>query len=176
MSNKGFLKILSVTATCSSIGLFFCGLQICARIRRRGTTDGTSVAPFWLTSVSCIFWFGYGVKRNDDAIIFVNGIGLIFQLLYFVYYYIYTRSKQLLNKLIAIEILVCFFTYYLVNDDLGLENDFSSSIKENSIGIICMLLNIATIGSPLLDIVCFFSVMYILLYSMFLGSSNTNTE
>lgn len=153
MYEGDILKILSVTATCSSIGLFFCGFQICARIRNYGTTDSTSVAPFWFTSLSCIFWFGYGVMRSDDTIIFVNGVGLIFQILYFAYYYIHTRSKTFLNKLIAIQIFMCFFTIFLVRDDLGVNNILSLSTKENLIGAICMFLNIATTGSPLLDIV-----------------------
>lgn len=151
MNKNEFLNILSVTATSSSIGYFFCGLQICNRIRRLGTTEGTSIAPFWITSLSCIFWLGYGKLRNDDTIIFVNIVGLIFQSMYFIYYYIYTRIKTFLNKLILLEIFLCFFTYCLVSKNSFIINDLST--KENFIGIICFVLNIATTGSPLVDIV-----------------------
>lgn len=42
MEYEAFLSLLSITATASTFGLFLCGLQICARIQQRGTTDGTS--------------------------------------------------------------------------------------------------------------------------------------
>ena len=47
------LPYLSVTAVASTIGLFLCGLEICAKIRRRGSTDGTGGAPF------LIGWFAF---------------------------------------------------------------------------------------------------------------------
>lgn len=92
-SYDSFLNILSVTATASTFGLFLCGLQICDRIRQRGTTDGTSVAPFLLTLISCTFWLGYGDLRNDHTIIFVNAVGFAVQALYMAYYYKKTRLK-----------------------------------------------------------------------------------
>jgi solute carrier family 50 protein (sugar transporter) len=93
MEYESFLSVLSVTATTSTFALFLCGLQICARIRARNTTDGTSIAPFLLTLISCTFWLGYGDLRNDGTIIFVNGVGFIVQSLYLAYYYRKTRLK-----------------------------------------------------------------------------------
>ena len=87
------LDVLSITATTSTIGLFLCGVPICQRIQQRGSTEGTSVAPFLLTSISCVCWFGYGIIRDDNTIIFVNGIGFVFQSVYLSYYYIKTRNK-----------------------------------------------------------------------------------
>lgn len=57
------------------------------------STEGTGVAPFFLTSVSCICWLGYGILKKDQTIIFVNGIGLVFQTVYLAYYYMKTRLK-----------------------------------------------------------------------------------
>lgn len=93
MDYDTFLNILSITATISTIGLFLCGIPICNRIRKRGNTDGTGVAPFWVCSISCVFWLAYGFLRNENTVIFVNGVGLIIQSLYLTYYYIKTRSK-----------------------------------------------------------------------------------
>ncbi|KAI1724820.1 sugar efflux transporter for intercellular exchange domain-containing protein [Ditylenchus destructor] len=138
------LSVLSVTATTSTIGLFLCGIQICSRIRQRGTTEGTTVAPFLVTSISCICWFGYGVIKNDQAVMLVNSVGLLIQSIYLVYYYSKTRLRARLNKLITLEFVTCIFTYWFVNSDV--------ESKEGILGVICMLLNIASIGSPLLDV------------------------
>ena len=40
MEYQSFLNFLSVTATTSTIGLFLCGIQICTRIRKKGSTEG----------------------------------------------------------------------------------------------------------------------------------------
>lgn len=93
MDYDTFLNLLSITATTSTFGLFLCGLQICKRIQERGNTEGTSVAPFFITLISCTFWYGYGDLRNDLTIIFVNGVGFVVQAIYLVYYYRKTRVK-----------------------------------------------------------------------------------
>jgi len=147
MDYETFLSILSVTATSSTFALFLCGLQICSRIRQRGTTEGTGVAPFLLTSISCVCWLGYGVIREDSTVIFVNAVGLAVQSIYLAYYYHKTRLRTRLNKLIAIELVVCFLTTWLIQNE-----NIPMSKKLNVLGVICMLLNIATIASPLLDV------------------------
>uniref|UniRef100_A0AC34RD75 Sugar transporter SWEET n=1 Tax=Panagrolaimus sp. JU765 TaxID=591449 RepID=A0AC34RD75_9BILA len=139
-------NILSVTATISTFGLFLCGVPICQRIHKRGSTDGTSVAPFLLTSISCICWFGYGIIRDDNTIILVNSIGLLCQSLYLAYYYKKTRIKKRLNRLLSLELLILLITLWFI------QCDHPKDEKENILGIICMLLNIATIGSPLADV------------------------
>uniref|UniRef100_A0A915CWV6 Sugar transporter SWEET1 n=1 Tax=Ditylenchus dipsaci TaxID=166011 RepID=A0A915CWV6_9BILA len=142
--SEGFMTFLSVTATLSTIGLFLCGIQICSRIRQRGTTEGTAVAPFLVTSISCICWLGYGVLKEDFTVIFVNGVGLLVQSIYLVYYYSKTRLRNRLNKLITLELAVGIWTFWFVRSE--------AETKETVLGIICMFLNIASIGSPLLDV------------------------
>ncbi|KAL7069717.1 hypothetical protein ACQ4LE_010766 [Meloidogyne hapla] len=147
MEYVNFIELLSFTATASTIGMFLCGLQICTRIHRRGSTEGTGVAPFFLTSVSCICWLGYGLLKKDQTVVFVNGVGLVFQTIYLAYYYMKTRLKTRLRHLILIECLIAVLTTFLIQN-LSL----SLNQKENFLGVICMLLNIATIASPLADI------------------------
>ncbi|KAI6177419.1 Sugar transporter SWEET [Aphelenchoides bicaudatus] len=144
---SSLLHVLSISATVSTFCLFLCGLEICNRIRQRGTTDGTSVAPFAITIISCIFWLGYGDLRNDSTIIFVNGVGLIVQGFYFAYYYRLTRSKSWLNKLISFMILCSVFTYWFVR-----ESGFSLENRETVLGLICMILNVLSISAPLMDV------------------------
>ncbi|PAV63535.1 hypothetical protein WR25_07692 [Diploscapter pachys] len=87
------LPYLSVTAVASTIGLFLCGLEICAKIRRRGSTDGTGGAPFLIGFISCVFWLQYGFVIADRTVIFNNIVGLTLYTGYLSYYYIKTRNK-----------------------------------------------------------------------------------
>ncbi|KAI6216053.1 Sugar transporter SWEET [Aphelenchoides besseyi] len=146
MDSDSLLSVLSVTATTSTFALFLCGLQICQRIRQRGSTDGTSVAPFLLTLISCTCWLGYGELRKDQTIIFVNGVGFTVQAIYLYYYYIKTRSKSLLNRLLFLELVIAIGTYWFIYSDVSKEE------KENLLGLVCMILNVSSIGSPLLDV------------------------
>ncbi|KAI6226491.1 Sugar transporter SWEET [Aphelenchoides fujianensis] len=117
MDGETFLSVLSVTATTSTFALFLCGLQICQRIRQRGTTDGTSVAPFLLTLISCTCWLGYGELRKDQTIIFVNVVGFVVQAVYLYYYYVKTRVKSRLNRLLFLELLIALATYWFIHSD-----------------------------------------------------------
>ncbi|EPB75209.1 mtN3/saliva family protein [Ancylostoma ceylanicum] len=85
------LPYLSFSAICSTIGLFLCGLQICSRIRQRGTTEGTGSGPFLITFISCAFWLQYGVLKQDNVVILVNVVGFMLQSCYLLYYYSMTR-------------------------------------------------------------------------------------
>uniref|UniRef100_A0AC34G818 Sugar transporter SWEET1 n=1 Tax=Panagrolaimus sp. ES5 TaxID=591445 RepID=A0AC34G818_9BILA len=108
-----FIDVLSVTAVSSTIGLFLCGFSICRRIRHRGTTDGTSIAPFFLTCIGCACMFGYGYLRKDMTVKFVNGVGFSFQVVYLFYYYIHTRVKRRVNKYIAaVIVIICATIWY----------------------------------------------------------------
>jgi len=147
MEYETFLSFLSVTATTSTFGLFLCGLQICQRIQQRGSTEGTSVAPFLLTLISCTFWLGYGDLRGDGTIIFVNGVGFVVQAIYLAYYYRKTRVKLWLNRLLMFELCCCIFTAWFVRN-----SDVSKEEKENFLGLICMVLNVLSISAPLMDV------------------------
>lgn len=96
MDYNTLLTFLSFSATFSTIVLFLCGIPICNRIRKRGNTDGTGVAPFWMCSVSCVFWIAYGWMRTDNIVILVNSVGFVIQSFYLAYYYSKTRLKVIL--------------------------------------------------------------------------------
>jgi uncharacterized protein with PQ loop repeat len=168
MEYETFLSVLSTTATLSTFGLFLCGLQICKRIASRGSTDGTSIWPFLLTLISCTFWLGYGDLRNDQTIIFVNGVGFIVQGLYLAYYYSKTRLKSRINRQLSFEFLCCIFTTWFVRS-----SGFTNDEKENFLGFICMVLNVASISAPLMDVV---SVFNRYLNHGVLVTSHSNTE
>ncbi|VDO79917.1 unnamed protein product, partial [Haemonchus placei] len=92
MTTDEILPYLSVSAICTTIGLFLCGIQICLRIRERGTTEGTGSAPFLIAFISCAFWLQYGVLKHDNVVIFVNIVGFMLQGCYLSYYFFMTRN------------------------------------------------------------------------------------
>ncbi|VDL73369.1 unnamed protein product [Nippostrongylus brasiliensis] len=140
------LPYLSFSAICSTVGLFLCGIQICQRIRQRGTSEGTGSAPFLIAFISCAFWLQYGFLKNDQVVILVNVIGLVLQGCYLAYYYSMTRNPRLLRKVIAAEFvaisLMLYAVHYAELKDKGRE----------PLGIICVVLNIASIGAPLFQV------------------------
>ncbi|VDO62615.1 unnamed protein product [Heligmosomoides polygyrus] len=140
------LPYLSFSAIFSTIGLFLCGIQICRRIRERGTSEGTGSAPFVLAFVSCAFWLQYGVLKQDHVVIFVNVVGFLLQGCYLAYYYSMTRNPKLLKKVIAAELVAIAVMLYVVNY-AGLKDS-----GREPLGLICVVLNIASIGAPLFQV------------------------
>ncbi|CAD6195945.1 unnamed protein product [Caenorhabditis auriculariae] len=129
------LPFVSVAAISSTVALFLCGFPIIQRIRSRGSTEGTGPAPFLIGFVSCCFWLEYGLVREDSTST------------YLAYYYYMTRAKRRLNQIITFELFCIFSMLYYVNL-LGL----SRSVVESHLGIVCIVLNIATIGAPMFEI------------------------
>ncbi|KAK5979488.1 Sugar transporter SWEET, partial [Trichostrongylus colubriformis] len=140
------LPYLSLSAICTTIGLFLCGIQICLRIRERGTTDGTGSAPFLIAFISCAFWLQYGVLKQDKVVIFVNIVGFLLQGSYLMYYFSMTRNTRLLRKVIGAECIAIGLMLYAVNY-AGFEDN-----GRETLGVICVVLNIASIGAPLFQI------------------------
>ncbi|CAI4228902.1 unnamed protein product [Auanema sp. JU1783] len=140
------LPYLSVSAIVSTIGLFFCGLSICQRIRARGSTEGTGSAPFLLAFISCAFWLQYGLLKQDNVVIFVNLVGFCLQTSYLCYYYSMTRQRRWLDRIIIAELVIMLLMEYFVHH---------GNLKDNGLeplGICCVFLNIANIGAPLLSV------------------------
>ncbi|KJH48322.1 mtN3/saliva family protein [Dictyocaulus viviparus] len=140
------LPYLSFSAICSTIGLFLCGVQICWRIRARNGTEGTGSAPFLIAFISCAFWLQYGVVKQDNVVIFVNTVGFILQGCYLAYYYRMTRNPRVLKKVILCELIAIGMMLYAVNY-AGLKNN-----GRDTLGFICIVLNVASIGAPLFQI------------------------
>lgn len=87
------LTILSLTAICTTISLFFCGLPICIEIYRRKSTDEISPFPFLMGLLGGAFWLRYGFLRADLTMISVNVVGVTLMFLYLVFYTYYSESR-----------------------------------------------------------------------------------
>ncbi|TKR64262.1 hypothetical protein L596_024827 [Steinernema carpocapsae] len=138
---------LSFSAITSTVALFLCGLEICQRIQRKGSTEGVDAAPFLLTFISCTFWTQYGVLKEDSTIICINFIGIVIEAAYLYYYYRMTRNRRRLNRILLFEV-VLFLGMYGYTTSAGYE------LKDriSNLGFVCMLMNIASLGSPLLGL------------------------
>ncbi|KAK0420909.1 hypothetical protein QR680_014958 [Steinernema hermaphroditum] len=136
---------LSFSAILSTIALFLCGVEICQRIRRKGGTEGTDAAPFLLTFISCCFWTQYGVLKADRTIISINFIGVVIEAAYLFYYYRMTRNRRRLNRILLFELVLFLVMYGYTTSDRYELND-----RIDHLGFVCMLMNIASLGAPLL--------------------------
>lgn len=93
MVAKIILPYLSMTAVASAFGLYLCGISICKRIHRLGSSDTTSGALFLVGFLSCAFWLQYGLVMEDCVIVFCNGVGFLLQTSYLVYYYSMLKNR-----------------------------------------------------------------------------------
>ncbi|XP_022256899.1 sugar transporter SWEET1-like isoform X2 [Limulus polyphemus] len=107
--------ILGNAATVCTVASFFSGAFVCQKIWKKGTTADISPFPF-LTGVLCgVLWLRYGLFIQDSAVIIVNTIGLTFQTVYVLWYYIFTLNRQTLHKqLFGIGILLLGLFSYLI--------------------------------------------------------------
>ncbi|CAI2348624.1 unnamed protein product [Caenorhabditis sp. 36 PRJEB53466] len=144
---EAVLPYLSVTALASTVGFFLCGLQICHRIQTRGSSDGTSPAPFLLAFLSCSLFIQYGLLKDDDIITFTNGIGSFLQGCYLSYYYKMTRNRRFLNKVIFAELCIIGIVVFWVKHSTA-----NHLTKQTYVGNYCIFLNICSVAAPLLDI------------------------
>ncbi|MFH4979317.1 hypothetical protein AB6A40_006026 [Gnathostoma spinigerum] len=141
-----FLEYLSVIATVCTIGLFLTVFEICYRIKKNGSTDGISAAPLHMGFVSGFLWFRYGLFKPDRVIVFINGFssGLFtFYLLFYFFYSKFERRRQQLRQIfIELLFLSTVYSYVYMSTD-----PFGTVLRR--LGFCCMILNMATVGSPL---------------------------
>lgn len=85
-------------ATLCTITLFLTGIEICRKIKSRGSTLEISALPFICGLASCSLWLRYGVLVHDTVLITVNLVGSILQVFYLICYSLYSVHKSLFMK------------------------------------------------------------------------------
>ncbi|XP_076328172.1 sugar transporter SWEET1-like isoform X2 [Tachypleus tridentatus] len=110
-----FKTILRNAATVCTVASFCSGMFVCQNIWKKRSTVDISPFPF-LTGVLCgVLWLRYGLFIRDSAVIVVNVIGLTFQTIYVLWYYIFTLNRQTLHKqLLGVAVILLGLFYYLV--------------------------------------------------------------
>jgi len=142
--SMAFLDYLSITAIVSTIGMFLTGIAICRTIKQRGSTEGISAVPFALCCVSCFFWLRYGLLKNDRTVIFINLVGLSLEIVYTLYYYVYTIRKGSLNQMLLISLATCAAMLIYID---GMAPPYDTAVAH--LGMMCLTLNILNFGAPL---------------------------
>ncbi|XP_022250086.1 sugar transporter SWEET1-like isoform X1 [Limulus polyphemus] len=127
MDLKVFFGNAAIVCTVAS---FFSGAFVCKKIWRKGSSADISPFPF-LAGVLCgVLWLRYGLFVKDPVVISVNTIGLLFQTIYVLWYYVFTLNKSTLHRqLLGTVILLGGLFYYLIY----LTKDESSAIQASGL-------------------------------------------
>lgn len=143
MGVEDYQNLISVTATISTIVQFMTGIPICRNIKRKGTTEGVSGVPFLAGVLGCVLWLRYGSILQDTTMILVNFIGLIFQMSYSVFYYLYTIPKRPFQKQVLIVFTIISVTMLYITTEINLD------IAKFRLGLICCTTTILFCSAPL---------------------------
>lgn len=139
--------IVSWVATVCTIGVSLVGLEICAKIARKGSPGDISFIPFLIMFISACLWLKYGLLRRVYSIVFVNSVAALLQSMYMCIYYLYSLQRAHLHRMLTIGLLFLFiplvYIKYYVPDD-------SSAI--NLLGTICCCITVISYGSPLASV------------------------
>jgi hypothetical protein len=114
------LDALSFTCIISTIAMYLCGMYVCARENTHvllqthvhedcGRRQRTRLLPGCAVSHgrrrvsahtlhirymrSCLAWLYYGWMRADTTVTVVNGVGLLLEIAYMMFYWRYTKNK-----------------------------------------------------------------------------------
>ncbi|KHN74721.1 Sugar transporter SWEET1 [Toxocara canis] len=141
------VTIVSSVAVVSTICLFLTGIEICWRIKKRGSTEGIGSAPFHMGFVSGFLWLHYGVVKGDVAVVYVNMVSLSLYTLYLIYYCLKTppNMKRRQLRLTTVEVVCLTLMHLYVRHS----ND-ALEVVLNRLGFVCLAFNIATVAAPLL--------------------------
>uniref|UniRef100_A0A915BLB3 Sugar transporter SWEET1 n=1 Tax=Parascaris univalens TaxID=6257 RepID=A0A915BLB3_PARUN len=141
LENITVLGVLSVTATISTITLFFCGIPICVNIYKRRSTKDISGAPFLMGVLGASYWLRYGLLKMDFAMITVNVTAVSLMASYLIFYFFFTQPKLMISLEISAVLFMISIMAFLVQI-------YGHSII-HPLGFACMTFNIINFGAPL---------------------------
>ncbi|VDM38347.1 unnamed protein product [Toxocara canis] len=120
LENITVLGVLSVTATISTITLFFCGIH---------------------RYFSASYWLRYGLLKMDFAMITVNVTAVTLMAAYLIFYFFYTKPKLMISLEISAVVFMISIMAFLVQI-------YGHAIL-HPLGFACMTFNIINFGAPL---------------------------
>lgn len=143
-SNMSMVLFLSWAATVATVGFFLSGTFTCKKIVVSGSTENVPLLPFVTTFLNCMMWTSYGILKGDAALIPVNVIGMITQVLYILCFFLYCKDKarELKSVVYATIVSTCLYLYlmHLVTED---------ATRVAHLGFMCVIFTIAMQASPL---------------------------
>lgn len=143
----GIKEVVSAIGILSQFGLLSTGIPVCLKIRQQGSTKNVTFFPFLTTCLSSILWTKYGILTDDMAVYVVGILGTVWQSIYLLFYYFYTRKKKLLSLRLLMAFLgVCailtYIKYYSGDHDTAVYH----------LGYVASGFSIAVYGSPLISV------------------------
>ncbi|XP_068670363.1 sugar transporter SWEET1-like isoform X2 [Montipora foliosa] len=143
----GIKAVVSAIGILSQFGLLSTGIPVCLKIRQQGSTKNVTFFPFLTTCLSSILWTKYGILTDDMAVYVVGILGTVWQSVYLLFYYFYTRKKKLLSLRLVMAFLgVCailtYIKYYSGDHDTAVYH----------LGYVASGFSIAVYGSPLISV------------------------
>lgn len=141
---EAYKDFIAVTATVSTMLQFLTGMQICMKIRKKGSTGDISAFSFVCGCLGCSLWLRYALLIQDFAMISVNLTGLVLQGCYLIFYYTFCLhrgvvNRQILGLLTIIVTTIYYADYYETDIDISL----------NRLGIVACSASLMFCAAPL---------------------------
>ncbi|XP_073970490.1 sugar transporter SWEET1-like [Rhodnius prolixus] len=145
MGLEDYKNIVGAAAGIATIAQFFSPLIICRNIIQQKDTRNVDPTPFIGGIGISLLMLQHGLILNDPAMIPVNIVGLILNIVYLSVFYTYTKDKfdvfRSLGKVIAgVAVLI---TYAQLESEERIEFNF---------GVIVTILLLTLIGAPLFNL------------------------
>lgn len=147
LSSYSTQDIVSAVATFSTIAFFFTGIDICLKIKRKGSTNGLSMFPFVACTVCSVLWLRYGLLKTDMTLIYVNAAGAFIEFLYVLYFYSHADEKKPLHRMLLGATCILFATLVYIK---YLAEDVETA--KYHLGLLCTFGAVINFGAPLASI------------------------
>ncbi|XP_066261116.1 sugar transporter SWEET1-like [Euwallacea similis] len=138
-----YKEIVGEVASYVTIAQFFSGSFVCRDIYRKGTSKDISSMPFIGGVTIAILMLKYGLLLNDPAMIKVNVVAIVLNIIYSIFFYKFAEDKyEEIYKPISmgIGVLAILLGYTELENPKNLEFRF---------GLILTILMLALLGAPL---------------------------
>ncbi|KAK2551905.1 Sugar transporter SWEET1 [Acropora cervicornis] len=153
---------LSWSATIATVGFFLSGILTCQKMMQSGSAENVPLLPFVTTFLNCMVWASYGVVKGDDALVPVNVIGMITQVLFTLCFFLYCKERgKEVKAVVYAAVLACSLYMYVVH---FLSND---QTRVRHLGLICIAKVVQTRSTESMPFI--FSFMMVLVSFLWLS-------
>lgn len=109
MDKVMLLHVITKVAFVLTIAAFASGIPTCLKIWKNRSTGANNPAPFLSLMLSCCLWLRYGLLIQDDNMVTINVVGLIFAIAYSLVFLVMADKISLALKNLFITIVLIAF-------------------------------------------------------------------
>ena len=160
--SSGAISILSFFATIASILLFASPLEEIRKMKVTGNKRGQTILPIIFMWINCCLWGLYGGQVKVYVIGYVNFIGCCFSVYYLYVWLIISSGVERVQLILVLFGAGAFVGWTLVYaNDFVTGNTFSGAVSHevNYLPIFANIINVLMFASPLVQLVCSFSLI-----------------